>query len=518
MNSTVYLITRKFKNSIKETLKKPGRLIFIIAFAALFIFSVVGNRYVTDSDIKERTSLYVIVTLFYALAFFMTAKSGFVNGASMFSMADVNLIFTSPKKESRVLSYGILSQLSKSVLMGAFILYQYSWLNQSYGVSVGEIIVLALGYAVTVFLAQMLAMLIYSFTCSSDKRNTALKIVFYAVVAAFALYCVYCVGTALKSGGDSGMDALETINRKVLYFFPIAGFVSLAVNGVLSSQVSAIIIGVLCCVVFTALYYIAVSLFNPDYYEDVLKATEVSFSAITASKEGKAAENAPRNVRVGKTGISKGDGASVIFQKHKIENRRSKVLYVDFLSLLFAGAAIVAAYFSKDIITPLTVTAYSMIFTRTMGRWARELSMPYVYLIPESAVKKLFYTVKEQFMSLLIVGIITFVPVHFILGTSIISTVLLVIATLGFGLLLISANLFTARITGSSSNKTFEIMIYFIISAFSLVPGMLAYFALSEAFSLEIGLAVMNAVNFVLAFALMFFSRNILNCAELNNK
>lgn len=517
MNSTVYLITRKFKNSIKETLKKPGRLIFIAIIAFSLIYTAFISRQEPTAFARERTSLYAIITLFYCFVFFMTAKSGFVNGASMFSMADVNLIFTSPKKESRVLSYGLLSQLGKSIFLGVFILYQYTWLSQSYGVNAGEMIVIALGYAVTVFLAQMLAMLIYSFTSGSDKRNTVLKVIFYAVVAAFAAYAVFCV-SAYSKEEYFGIDALSAINLKVLYFFPVAGFVSLAVNGVLSSQLSAILIGAACCIVFTALYYTTVSFFNPDYYEDVLKAAEVSFSAITASKEGKAAENAPRNVRVGKTGITKGEGSSVIFQKHKIENRRSKFLPIDFLSLLLAGAAIITAYFSEDLTMPLMFTAYSMIFTRAMGRWARELMMPYVYLIPEPAFKKLFYTVKEQILPLVLLGAVTFVPIHFILYTGILSTVLLVVSVVGFGFLLIAVNLFTARILGSSDNKTFEVTAYFLISAFSLVPGMLAYFALSEVFSLDLGLAVMNAVNFILGFVLMFFSRNILNCAELNNK
>ncbi|MGN1214496.1 MAG: putative ABC exporter domain-containing protein, partial [Bacteroidaceae bacterium] len=75
---------------------------------------------------------------------------------------------------------------------------------------------------------------------------------------------------------------------------------------------------------------------NADYYEDVLKATEVSFSAITARKEGKVAENAPRKVKVGKIGLPGGEGASAIAAKHKIENRRSRVFLLDMTSVIMA--------------------------------------------------------------------------------------------------------------------------------------------------------------------------------------
>ena len=52
--------------------------------------------------------------------------------------------------------------------------------------------------------------------------------------------------------------------------------------------------------VCTGLFVLIIFKLNADYYEDVLASTEVSFSAITAKKEGRVAEAAPRKVKIGR--------------------------------------------------------------------------------------------------------------------------------------------------------------------------------------------------------------------------
>ena len=114
-----------------------------------------------------------------------------------------------------------------------------------------------------------------------------------------------------------------------------------------------------------------------------METAETAQSAITAQKEGQLNEVVPKNVKVGKTGLGKGWGASAIFYKHKVENRRSGVFFFSNMSLLFAAIIIVASVFMKDtgLVGIFAFATYMQLFTVALGRFNRELIKPYIYLI-----------------------------------------------------------------------------------------------------------------------------------------
>ncbi len=518
MGSVAYLLSRKIINRIKEAFHRPAELILIILFVFLMGFTVfAGNAEEPVTALRDINELYAIILALYTLIFILTSKSGFVNGASMFSMADVNLIFTGPKKQSGVLFYGLLSQLGRSLILGFFILYQYSWLHDSYGISFGTLIIILVGYGITVFLSQMFAMLIYCVTSGSDRKNKIFKSVYLLVIGAFFAYLFIkvCLG-----GGSLLKNTVTLANSAVMNFFPISGFVRMGVVGAIGKKYVSLIISLACFAAFCVIYFILISVINADYYEDVLKATEISFSAITARKEGKAVEAAPRNVKVGKTGFTKGEGASAIAQKHKIENRRAKFFILDTMGVIMAVITIAIGFFSKSAVFALLFDVYMMIFTVSAGRWAKELSLPYIYLIPEPPFKKLLYALREQFPSLVMQSVIIFGVLFCLIEMTIPEAVSFALAKVSFGFMFIGVNLLISRLLGNSESKAFIVFVYFIFAFIFAIPGLAAAFAAYSMFFTGIWLAVviMSVINIVVSMVLVFLCRNILECAQYNNR
>lgn len=518
MNAEAFLIARKIKNRIKEALHRPSEIIVgILLFAVIIFTAITGNAQGQESVLRDTQELYAIILALYALVFVLTAKNGFVNGASMFSMADVNLIFPSARSPMRVLTYGLFSQLGRSLMLGVFILYQYGWAHNAYGVSYGFLLAVVLGYALTVFLSQMLAMLIYSLTSGDDRRNKALKAVFYAVIAVFVLYAAYA-GYQSENFLSGAVDGANTL---VMKFFPIAGFVQLGVIGFSQGNYVKILIALACTAAFIMLYFVLIRVIHADYYEDVLKATEVSFSAITARKEGKAVETAPRNVKVGKTGFGKGEGASVIYQKHKIENRRGKVAFLDATTLLFAAITLVFAFVTKEALSAFVFSIYMSVFTVGTGRWAKELSLPYVYMIPEKPFVKLVNMLKEQIPSFVIEALITFLPMcFFAYDCTPIEASGYAIAKISFGFLFVSLNLLFQRIFGNGGSKALQITLYFLLAMVFSVPFIAVWIVLTNVFLQGVFVAALCgfAVNTAVAAVTLYCCRNVLQYAEFNNK
>lgn len=96
-------------------------------------------------------------------------------------------------------------------------------------------------------------------------------------------------------------------------FFPVAGWLKAAAGGAIGGEPLPLVLGLGGTAAYIAALVLLITRTHPDFYEDVLKATEISFSAVTASKEGKMAEPVPANVKVGKTGIGAGRGARRVF-------------------------------------------------------------------------------------------------------------------------------------------------------------------------------------------------------------
>ncbi|NLA87312.1 MAG: hypothetical protein GX847_08550, partial [Clostridiales bacterium] len=315
----------KLKNQIKSIIKSPGKVIYFVIVLALIGVTLMGGTSAEKNpnrEIRDINELFAIITVFYSFMFVMTSYRGFSNGASMFSMADVNLIFTAPFKQQKVLFYGLFQQLWTSLLMGLFLLFQYTWLHGTYNTTYGDMLIMMVGYGLTVFFAQITAMVIYAFTSADDKRKKIIKAAYFTVIGAFLLYiAAYCLGDTTQLL----QRAVVVMNGSVVKLFPVSAWFGRAVSGILLGSSADILLGLSLAVSYLILLVCLVTFGKQDFYEDVLKSSEITQSAITAQKEGRIGDAAPKNVKVGKIGIGKGCGANTIYYKHKIENRRARV-------------------------------------------------------------------------------------------------------------------------------------------------------------------------------------------------
>lgn len=517
MSALSYLITRKFKNRFFEIIRKPSQLVSVLIIVLLIGFTAFTSTIGHYGEYRDINELYAGVMLLYTAVFILVSKNGFSNGASMFSMADVNLIFVSPFKNTKVLFYGLLSQLGRSLTLGLFILYQSALVRDTYGVGFSALVFILIGYALTVFLSQMLSMLIYSLTSSDDKKCLTAKVIFYSVVGAFAAMLIY---KSYSLGGINLQNLVAASGTAIMKAMPVSGMMSLFVEGMLTADVNLIVLSLVYCVAFVAVFYGIVYFTSKDFYEDVLQSAEVSYSAITARKEGKVQENTPRNVKTGKTGFTKGYGASVLYEKHKKENRRSRTFMLSGISLVFFGLTVVYCFIMKEPVGIFALNVYMLTIGVGTGRWAKELTLPYIYLIPEKSYKKLFYILREQIPNLILESTVCFLPMYFILKLNLAEVAAMILARISFGFLFIGINLILQRFTGSNDKKFLVITVYFLLIALLSAPSIVAAVIMNMylPFYMEFTYLAMAVVNVPVSLIILFCTRNILEYADYNNK
>ena len=511
-----YLLLVRFKNQMKALVKSPGKLAYLVGIVAILWLTASSGRGNQEAQLRDIRELTAGIFVLYAFIFVLIAKNGFNKGASMFHMNDVNLLFTAPVSPQKVLFYGLFQQLGTSLLFGVFLLFQYAWLNNIYGVSYEAVIALLVGYGITVFCAQLSAMAIYAFTHENERRQRRVKIVFYGV---FVAYAVALVVFLMRTPDQILPQLLTAMDSLAFHVFPVVGWTASITGGVIVSGYFWTIMGVLLTGGFIAGLAVLIVRGKPDYYEDVLSSTERTEETLTAKRQGRMSEVGERKIRAGKTGIGRGTGASVFYYKHLLENRRSRVFLINAQMLLFALVTIGVSYFMRDsgLFAVFIFSTYMLLFGVAFGRLQKELIKPYVYLVPEPPFKKLIACIREGFRSYLLEAAIVFIPVGLLLDLAPQVILLCIAARFSFAILFVAANIVVGRVFGSLTSKMFSLLAYFVAVVVLSIPGIFVALFLMDTNTDVAILLTLTCVNIPVALAALFLCRNMLEYTELNN-
>lgn len=516
MSALNYLTLTQFKNRVKGIFRSPAKLIYTIFIIALLVFVIFAGGMAGEDGLgTPNDQLGAIIVGYFALMFLLTVNSGFSTGMSIFKMADVNFLFVGPFKPVRVLFHGMFNQMATSLLMALVILFQYGWMHSEFGVGVGGLLIVVVGYGLAVFTGQITAMVIYAVSSGRERVRKTLRVVYVVVCVVWATYILYRALGAENLLDGVCVAAVDPIGR----LFPVAGWLGAACyEALLGSYASA---GALVAVwaIYTAALIIIMAKVDQDYYEDVLQSTETTFAAQSAAKEGRIADAAPKKVSVGKTGLGKGWGASAFYYKHRVENRRSRKWLLSGMEIVFVIVNLGFAFFMREggIIPVLAFAAYMMFFYVATGRLVKEMTRPYVYLVPEPPMKKLLWCLRESAAGYLTSAILSFGPMLFYVQAPIPSVLAAAVAYFTYAYLFTAGNLVTERIFGTVTVKALTFIFYFVVLIILAIPGIAAAVLVVISLPEWCALLALAGVNVLVTLIAMFLCRNILACAELNN-
>lgn len=528
MSALTYLTLTKLKNKIKDYKNHPAKLILsiiVIAIMGFVIITAIMNP-TRPENLQDIRFMYAICLGLFGFVFILSGVvQGFSSGSTFFTMSDVNILFQTPLSSKKILTYGLIKQMTTSIFVGFFIFFQYSWLNSSYGITIWQMISVFLGYCIVFFCSSLTSMAIYTYTCNDDKKKSILKKVILGLFILVALYLFKDVISATNKLNS----VLNAITNPVMYYIPVIGWMYAFVIGIITNNIILIASGLIATFIYIIAFIYIVSNMHGDYYEDVLKATEISYSAINAAKEGKI-NDTPKNVKVGKTGLKGGIGAKVFFSKHYLEDRRSGgFLLMDKNTLIFIASVIFFTIFMKNtggIIAAFAFATYMQLLGSGLGRWVRELGLPYVYLIPDKPFNKLINLCKEHILKVTIESTLLFIIIGFITKASVVEVICCIIARISIGLVFMAGNILVQRLFGNVTAKGLLVMLYFLTLLAVLAPGAVGGGILAFRYSISLGATYviptitlcMLAWNIFISTVVTFLCKDILNYAELNNR
>ncbi len=522
MRALFYLLLIRFRNRFLSLRKNPAALALVIFLVAVLVVSILTGGSTRGEEVSYRdiSEVYAMVTVLYCAIFVMTSYSGLSKGASLYTMPDINLVFTSPITTKKVLLYGLIQQIGTSLFIGFFLLFQYGWMHTTYGITMGNLAFILLGYAVTLFCGQLTAMVLYSFTSGNEKKKGIAKA---SILGISGLAVLYLLISVFPQKDQWLAEAVSILNKLPIIVFPVGGWVQTTVTGALTGEWINAAAGFSITALFILALVALMAKGDADFYEDVLQATEVSFSAITAGKQGRIDGAMPQNVKVGRIGIGRGSGADSFYYKHRLESRRARVFILDRTNLVFIFIVVVFAFFMKNSgIMPIFIFAsYLQIFSVAMGRWIRELLLPYIYLVPEPSYIKLLHCLRESLLRLTAEAFVLFIPVALIIKMTPMDLITCILARISFGLLFTAGNIVVQRFFSGITIKVLVLFLYFLVMILLVLPGIGLVLLITvtnvQLLPMNVQIFLVLALcNSLVSLIAIFICRNMLEYSELN--
>lgn len=536
MKSIIYMFTRTIKNAVKDLYYHPLRLVmymFIILSVIAGTFSALVATRNMNSQILDMNILkgaYMI--LIYIVSVPIILK-GVGSENNFFKMSDVVNIFVAPISEKKILVYGVGRQLLTMILFIISFLSYGSIAVKLFDISAFNAIVLVFGIILMIVLVQLVTMMIYSICSGNAKRIAITKYIIYAVIGIpmiLAFIYFYNVGVSINGFG-------ETFSLSFLNYVPVLGWLNGLVFAIIFNNIIEIIIYSILIIVFIAFVLILFKFSKVDYFEDVLQRTQSYYETMSDYKAGKITDTmmmGSKKIKVNKSGINRGNGASTVFFKHiKEASRRSRVIFVNIntvvLLVIFGliGFGIKATSVADDwkklltIFLMIVLGSYVQFFFSTIDDWIKELNKPYIYLIPEKSFRKLIMASMTSLIKPFIDGIIAFVIAGIVFKLSFIDIFVGIAIYASFGFVYNSANVLTQRVIGLTGGRGIMVTLYMAIVTIMILPGIIvAILMLVNMFTggtyymaiyAGIPVAVWNIISSVIMYALC---RNVLNNIE----
>ncbi|MBH1942298.1 putative ABC exporter domain-containing protein [Mobilitalea sibirica] len=482
MGALSYLFITRMKNKLLSLKKKPAFVIMYGVLLVIVILSFVAIMFAREEGEiiggADERYIFLFIAGFGFLYLFTFIMTGLSTGSTLFTMSDVALLFVAPISPKKILNYGLVSSLGKTLLTSIFIFYQLGNLKVNFGYGFREIMALFIIYAIMIFFFQILSIAVYIYTNQNEKRKKAVKYALYLSFLAFILIVI----SYQKQQSMNILEALmSVVDSKFFGYVPVAGWSVMFFKGAVDGVLFSILLPLIFFLVFIVLGISLLSLGKADYYEDVLLSTEYTHKAEQAVKEGGNYQRKPmKRIKVNEQDHKriKGKGAVVFAYKHILEMRRgSRFILVDGYTFYIAIVVTIAGFNFKGPAAAYGILAfiiYHQYFTTVFGMLKQELIKHYIFLIPEKSTRKVFYASVSSMLKHFVDAVFLFAGMLISGITDPANCFFLALTYIASGIVFVSMTILFQRVLGGQPGMTAKIIIGMLLMIVILTPAVVA--------------------------------------------
>ena len=367
----------------------------------IFYYEELSEEDVAQLLLVVESIAMVLVLLLLAFG----AHSGMKKGSDIFMMADVNFLFTAPMKPQSVLLFRLTFQMLATITGSIYLLFQIPNLVINAGVPLEACLIIFVALIITFIYQKLFSVGMYTITTTYEKaKKFALP-----VLLGLGVVLVGIVGLVYMSTGMDVWRTLElTLSSDWTRMVPIVGWVKGLVIHAINGNVPMILVYFLLNIIgMVALVYFIWHM-KADFYEDAMAGAQAREDLIQAAAENRKVievnadgtqKKDKRKVKDGQGKLfGKAVGATVFFAKEVLVRKRLARFGIITTTMMwyFVICTGLSLMFSKLLdlqdFTIIGVVLMFVLFFRNYGNpIAQETSMNWLFLVPESPYKKVFF-------------------------------------------------------------------------------------------------------------------------------
>ncbi len=344
---------------------------------------------------KEIVPLAEMAGLFIPLLFMLIYfYNGDKSGSDIFNLSDVNFLFVAPLRPQSVLLFKTVLKMGAIMASALYLLFQFPNLIAS-GVPVLALIILTAIFILCVILGLLTSVCTYTVVATKPSRKKAILPITVFIILAFAAV-LYLTKAIIGVGWYEA--AKLCFASKYCKFIPIIGWISamagFAVRGAYLKCAGMFLLLVAGASLIIYLFW----KMKADFYEDALNKAAARQEQLNAAAEGRQARKKERKRKFKESEIGRGYGANAFFFREAYTRRRSGFFGVlSKRAITYTLTAAVVAAFVKFVVGSTAFAAVPIIllvfhfFANFASPIATETQKSYLFLIPESKYKKVFY-------------------------------------------------------------------------------------------------------------------------------
>ena len=332
---------------------------------------------------------------------------------------------------------------------------------------------------------------------------------FMAIVVGAAIYL-------MVTGKPSFGLVQDYFSMPIIQLIPIVGW-NVAITRLVFLGADTInLIGTILYIVLIVLVFIAVQKMECTgaFYEDAMKFADDYQKIRENQKKGIANIPWKKKQKLRQASVEyKGVYAKAIYFRQMLEYKKNATFIFGWNTLLCFGLGIaiaVVGYFNdainefgeaKIFIIPGVVAYVTFIFSGYATKWSKELENPYTYLIPDTALKKVWYATKIEHYRSFVDGILVTLPGALVFGLSPILAILTVLLYVCLQANRLYFGMLADALIGNLLGNTGRSIVKVLFQGLAMGVGAMAAVIAGLFLGIEAGFFIMIVVTGLLTFA-----------------
>ncbi len=469
----------------------------------------------TPDEIKHMEQAVVSIVFIVAIAVFLfNLYNGDKSGASIFTMSDVNFLFSAPRKPQFVLLFKTMLQMGAIFIGTIYFAGQIPNLVLNVGMSLPMAIIILVAWMMILAFGKLTCILTYTLAATKESLRKYVKPLALAIAGVIVAAFLYLI---VVNGENAVAAGVALFTNEYLMLLPMVGWITAIVAAAFSGNVIKVLIFSGLTILGYILYIYVIFHIKADFYEDAITSTVKRQEIMDAQKAGRNITKKYADKQRGEE-LQKGFGANVFFWK-EVHNRKryaklgfltkTTILY---LFVMIGIGALCRFAIKTDNILLVGAIMLAIIFFRSYGNpSAVETRCNFLYMVPCRPFDKIAWSVLagtyHTFWDLLPGYVIACV----LMRADVLSCIAWFLLILAVDYVFSNADLFIEMLLPTSLHDALKVIFAMSIKMFAVVP-MLTVLIVGYILHLEvIGLFINVVTNVLFGTLLLFITSSVIH-------